>query len=95
MGPAGAATAATQVRLCCFQCFFWHGRSQYQARWHCEQHILAPSDWQWKQRWVSSGTAPPFPFLPVVPLVLVFGGIAKLTPCPRPAMPAEDWLGLE
>ena len=62
-----------QARLCSFQCFFWHGRPQYQARWHCEQHIiLVLSVWQWKQRWVSSGGAAaslPFPFLPVVPLV--------------------------
>ena len=35
-----AATAAVQARLCSFQCFFWHGFPQYQARWHCEQHII-------------------------------------------------------
>ena len=50
--------------LCCFQ-----------ARWHCEQHIiLAPSDWQWKQRWVSSGGAAaslPFPIPPVLPLAFL------------------------
>ena len=69
-----AATAATQARLCSFQCFFWHGFPQYQARWHCEQHIiLTPSDWQWKQRWVSSGGAAPLPFLPVLPLACLVG----------------------
>ena len=68
---AVAATAAPQARLCCFQCFFWHGRSQYQARWHCDQHILAPSDWQWKQRWVSSCGAAPLAFLPVLPVLPV------------------------
>ena len=64
---ASAATAATQARLCSFQCFFWHGFPQYQARWHCEQHILAPSDWQWKQRWVSDAAAFFLPFLPSLP----------------------------
>ena len=64
--------------MCDFQCFFWQGFPQYQARWHCEQHILAPSDWQWKQRWVSTDAAAPlplplpfFPVLPVVPLVVL------------------------
>ena len=71
MLEASAATAAVQARLCCFQCFFWQGLPQYQARWHCEQHIiLVPSDWQWKQRWVSSGgAAAPLP-LPLLPLLL-------------------------
>ena len=41
-----ARRAVVQAFLCSFQCFFWHGRAQYQARCHCEQHILAPSDWQ-------------------------------------------------
>jgi len=68
------ATAAVQAFLCSFQCFFWHGFPQYQARWHCEQHIiLVLSDWQWKQRWVSSGGAAPLPFLPVLPLACLVG----------------------
>ena len=65
------ACRAPQARLCDFQCFFWHGFPQYQARWHCEQRILAPSDWQWKQRWVSSDAAAPFP-LPFLPVLQAF-----------------------
>ena len=43
----------------------WQARPQYQARWHCEQHIiLVLSVWQWKQQWVSGGAAAFLPFLP-------------------------------
>ena len=75
------ACRAPQARLCDFQCFFWHGFPQYQARWHCEQHIiLAPSDWQWKQRWVSGAA---LAFLPL-PLPLLgmdaMGGRVSETP---------------
>ena len=63
---AWAATAAVQARLCSFQCFFWQAFPQYQAPWHCEQHIiLVPSVWQWKQRWVSSGGVSLFLPLPL------------------------------
>eukprot|EP00618_Florenciella_parvula_P004115 CAMPEP_0119537344 /NCGR_PEP_ID=MMETSP1344-20130328/50032_1 /TAXON_ID=236787 /ORGANISM="Florenciella parvula, Strain CCMP2471" /LENGTH=100 /DNA_ID=CAMNT_0007579815 /DNA_START=72 /DNA_END=370 /DNA_ORIENTATION=- len=34
---------------------------------------MAPSDWQWKQRWVSSGAASFFPFLLVLPLPFLVG----------------------
>eukprot|EP00618_Florenciella_parvula_P019584 CAMPEP_0119472672 /NCGR_PEP_ID=MMETSP1344-20130328/4631_2 /TAXON_ID=236787 /ORGANISM="Florenciella parvula, Strain CCMP2471" /LENGTH=217 /DNA_ID=CAMNT_0007505649 /DNA_START=257 /DNA_END=911 /DNA_ORIENTATION=- len=86
VGPlrASAATAATQARLCCFQCFFWQGRPQYQARWHCEQHILLVlSVSQWKQRWISGSAAAPFPFLPCcLPVVPFFDPFIMAAPEP-------------